>query len=134
MEDRPVRKKNRLESFDYASPAYYFVTVCTQDRKQLLGSVTKANEANSAEVFLTYIGKETENAILAISKAYPGVSVEKIRDHAEPFSRDPFLFRGQCAIAGSVPRHTADETTRFKKSGVFRLAIPLLRSRDPRRG
>ena len=77
MEHRPVRKANRLETFDYSTPAYYFVTVCTLDRKPLLSRVTNADESHRARVILTNLGKETENAIHSISKAYPGVGVEK---------------------------------------------------------
>ena len=30
----PVRKKNRLRSHDYSNPGFYFVTICTQIRKE----------------------------------------------------------------------------------------------------
>ena len=35
----PKRKSTHLQHFDYASKGAYFVTICTQDRKQLLSKV-----------------------------------------------------------------------------------------------
>lgn len=34
--DYPVRKRNRLPGFDYCSPNVYFITICVQQRKNLL--------------------------------------------------------------------------------------------------
>jgi len=35
----PRRRQTRLSSFDYSSPGFYFVTICIQDKKPILGSV-----------------------------------------------------------------------------------------------
>jgi hypothetical protein len=32
MYNWPVRKKNRLEWFNYSSQGLYFITICTKDR------------------------------------------------------------------------------------------------------
>ncbi len=37
--ERPKRKRNRLEDWDYSTPGYYFVTICTKKREHLLGTV-----------------------------------------------------------------------------------------------
>ena len=34
------RKAIRLKEYDYSSPGYYFVTICTKDRKCLFGEIT----------------------------------------------------------------------------------------------
>ena len=39
-ESVPFRKRVRAEGFDYAQPGWYFVTICTQDRQCLLGSIS----------------------------------------------------------------------------------------------
>jgi len=31
------RKQIRLTGYDYSLPGYYFVTICTQERKNILG-------------------------------------------------------------------------------------------------
>jgi REP element-mobilizing transposase RayT len=77
MDHRPVRKKNRLENYDYSQPGYYFVTVCTEDRKLLLGTVTKSDAAHSSEVILSHAGVVTAEAIQAMSNVYQNVTVEK---------------------------------------------------------
>ncbi len=77
MEQRPVRKPNRLAYYDYTKPGYYFVTVCTLNRKPVLGRVSKSDESQSAAVLLSPIGILTEQSIRRISTVYPGVNLEK---------------------------------------------------------
>jgi REP element-mobilizing transposase RayT len=36
------RRSMRLQGYDYSSPGYYFVTVCTQQRRSLYGVVVDA--------------------------------------------------------------------------------------------
>ncbi len=35
------RKRNRLKDYDYSQDGYYFVTICTKDKKDFFGSVAK---------------------------------------------------------------------------------------------
>ena len=35
------RRSIRLKGYDYSSPGYYFVTICTHDKKCLFGNVVK---------------------------------------------------------------------------------------------
>ena len=77
MESKPTRKKNRLEGFDYSLPGRYFITFCTKDRKDILGTIPFVYDLEFAHIVLSTIGKLTETAILSISSAYPTVSVDK---------------------------------------------------------
>ena len=63
----PVRKSPRLRSFDYSSPNYYFITVCTKDKKKLFWD----NDCCNA------FGSIAENAFASISDHFPGVRVDK---------------------------------------------------------
>lgn len=36
----PKRKSIRLKGYDYSTPGYYFVTICTNERKCLFGEIT----------------------------------------------------------------------------------------------
>lgn len=38
--DFPKRKSPRLKEYDYSTPGYYFVTVCTKDKKCVLLKVS----------------------------------------------------------------------------------------------
>ena len=37
--DLPKRKQNRIPGYDYSKPGAYFVTICTQDRKNILSNI-----------------------------------------------------------------------------------------------
>ncbi|MCL2488581.1 MAG: hypothetical protein FWE80_07850 [Oscillospiraceae bacterium] len=39
MSDKKVRKNIRLQGYDYATPGAYFVTICTQNRRDLFGEI-----------------------------------------------------------------------------------------------
>jgi REP element-mobilizing transposase RayT len=39
MSSYPSRRRQRLASYDYSAPGFYFVTLCIQDRLPLLGKV-----------------------------------------------------------------------------------------------
>jgi putative transposase len=42
MDDRPQRESLRNQGYDYAQPGAYFVTVCVQHRRCLLGEIAGA--------------------------------------------------------------------------------------------
>ena len=39
MNKFPTRKPIRLKEYDYSQPAYYFVTICAENRQQLFGTI-----------------------------------------------------------------------------------------------
>ncbi|MBQ5825566.1 MAG: transposase [Clostridia bacterium] len=57
----------RLSGFDYSSENYYYVTVCTHNRRKLFGMPDN----------LTVYGKIAEKHILNIANHYEGISVDK---------------------------------------------------------
>ena len=61
------RKNPRLKEFDYASPNYYFITICTHDKKKLFGEAGKQNT----------LGKIADEAVSQISKHFTNVTVDK---------------------------------------------------------
>lgn len=82
------RKSIRIPEYDYSQNGVYFVTVCTHDRKHILGTINVSNDAefpNAAvgadiirpHVTLTGIGKLVEKYILKINVVYPTVFVDK---------------------------------------------------------
>ena len=38
MKELPIRKKIRLQGYDYSKPGYYFVTICVEDGHEILGT------------------------------------------------------------------------------------------------
>ena len=50
MDKFPQRKTMRLKDYDYSQNGYYFVTICTKDRKCLFGSVVGADSISACFV------------------------------------------------------------------------------------
>ena len=50
MSQYPTRRNtNRISQHDYSKPGYYFITICTENRKQLFGTIEN-NEMASNDV------------------------------------------------------------------------------------
>ena len=75
--ERPARKPNRLSQYDYSTPGAYFITICTKDKRCILGSVVGASIARPERVALSAVGKIVEKAILQIPAHYPAVTVDQ---------------------------------------------------------
>jgi len=63
----PSRKHPRLKNYDYATPNFYFVTICTWQKKCLFGKAGALNR----------YGKIAEQGIGQIESHFPDVSVDK---------------------------------------------------------
>ena len=74
----PKRKPNRLTEYDYSTPNAYFITVCTQDRKNLFWTDVGAIIDRPENIPLTNLGMMVKQAIYDITRHYPAISV----DHA----------------------------------------------------
>lgn len=76
--DLPKRKPNRLKSYDYSQNGAYFVTICTDKRRNILSRIT-VGEGFCAlpKNELTYIGGEVVNCINFINNKYSSVKIDK---------------------------------------------------------
>ena len=72
----PKRKCNRLQDYDYSTPNAYFITVCTEKRKNLFWTQVGAVIGRPEQLPLTDLGMIVQKAILDIPKYYPVVSVD----------------------------------------------------------
>ena len=63
----PVRKHPRLKEYDYASPNYYFVTICTWNKACLFGRPGALNR----------YGRMAEQGLVETGSHFPGVKVDK---------------------------------------------------------
>ena len=77
----PQRKRLRLEAYDYSQPGYYFITICTRERKQeVLCSIEPAVGAiinRPPRISLTPLGRIVNETIRAIPDHYPGILVDQ---------------------------------------------------------
>ncbi|MFI3241399.1 MAG: transposase [Alphaproteobacteria bacterium] len=92
-------KKNRFTKFDYSTIGAYFITICTQDKKCILSTITSLvgddarrrrtalgvpKKFNSVgddalgvpKILLTNIGKVVEQEILKTNKIYKNINIE----------------------------------------------------------
>lgn len=67
----PERKVIRLKNYDYSKSGYYFVTICSYQRKNLL------SEIEMDKVFPTDIGKVIESSFNNIPKIFIGVCIDQ---------------------------------------------------------
>jgi putative transposase len=69
MSDAPEKRRRslRLKRFDYSQGASYFVTICTHERKPILGSVV------AGKVILTAAGEAVAGAWLRLPDRFPSV-------------------------------------------------------------
>ncbi len=72
----PVRKRNRLENYDYNTAGMYFITICTEDKEKLFGIVINGTEGEAPGVRLSEMGRIVERQIQSINRV-PFVQVEK---------------------------------------------------------
>ena len=93
MEDKySERKPTRIKNYDYSSVGAYFVTICTQDRKQILSEIIRKNNAPVSEtndyavgeglappaysVKLKPCGEIAEEQLKNLEKRYQNVTIE----------------------------------------------------------
>jgi len=61
------RKSPRIPAYDYSSPNYYFITICTHNKECIFGEPGRLNA----------YGKIAEINLLKIPDIFPAISIEK---------------------------------------------------------
>ncbi|MBQ7106208.1 MAG: transposase [Clostridia bacterium] len=69
------RRPTRLRNYDYSNTGYYFVTICTHNRKNLLSNIIVGEGLPLPQ--LTIQGEIANKYILLVSKKYPSVKIDK---------------------------------------------------------
>ena len=72
----PQRRPNRIPDYDYNQSGAYFVTICTQDRKQILSHIVGGGALDAPVITLTKIGQIVQNYIIS-SNRIPGITIDK---------------------------------------------------------
>ncbi len=73
----PIRKKNRLQNYDYSSCGAYFITICTQKKQNYFWKNVGATIGRPQDVELSFYGEIVSDAIKSISSTYPALLVER---------------------------------------------------------
>ena len=72
----PTRKQNRLREYDYRTPNAYFITICTDKRKNLFWKGIGTSIDHPENVPLSNLGVIVRRSVEDIPKYYPAVSVD----------------------------------------------------------
>ena len=77
MEKLAKRKQNRLQNFDYSTNGAYFITICTQGKKCILGNIVEEGLCALPTINLSPIGEEIEKLIKYINDNYDNIKIVK---------------------------------------------------------
>lgn len=98
MNELPKRKNIRLKGYDYSQAGYYFVTICTQDKKNLLCKLV----GNDALVVPTLVGEKTIQCFYNISKFNKNIEIDS-------FCLMPNHIHGVIVINNSFEQHIKND-------------------------
>lgn len=74
----PNKQAIRLKNYDYSSPGTYFVTICTENRKNLLSEIRVGTGVlDRPQNELTSLGKIADKQLSFMSHFYDNISVDK---------------------------------------------------------
>ena len=76
MEKLPNRKPNRLRAYDYSQNGAYFLTVCTEQMRCLLSTVTADQTPESARIVLTGIGEAVDQTLREMNDHYRRIRLD----------------------------------------------------------
>mgnify|MGYP002514594907 CR=1 FL=1 len=76
MEELVRRKPTRLYRHDYSTPGAYFITICTKNRKNILGSIVGGGAFDAPQLCPSEAGIVAEHHILS-GNQIPGIHVDK---------------------------------------------------------
>ncbi len=76
------RKSIRLKYYDYSTEGYYFITICTQNRKHILSKIVLNENANvvgaglvPAQIENTHFGNKVEKIYLEMQEKYINIKL-----------------------------------------------------------
>ena len=73
----PKRKPTRLKDYDYSKNGYYFITICTHNRKNILSDIVGDGVYDIPKTMLFYCGEIVEKHIKKMNCLYDNVCVDK---------------------------------------------------------
>ncbi len=72
----PQRKPTRLKNYDYSNNGYYFITICTENKRCILGKIVGDGALDVPKMILSEQGEIVEKYILSTNNI-PKLNVDK---------------------------------------------------------
>ena len=73
----PKRKPKRLVNYDYSLNGAYFITICTQNRAQILSVIVGTGVLDRPKIKLSQYGIISDEQIKTMNDFYDYISVDK---------------------------------------------------------
>ena len=71
-----TRKQNRLKEYDYSQNGYYFITICTAEKRKILCELSVGANCVRPKIALSEIGKLVDENIGRLNGIYEAVRVD----------------------------------------------------------
>ena len=103
MDTMSKRKPNRIKDYDYSQNGAYFITICTNGRRKILGTIACAGEDihDIPSVNLSKYGEIVKGFIESIPEVYP---VAKVPLYAIMPDHVHLIISIDCENDGETPR------------------------------
>ena len=75
--EKHSRKNIRLKNYDYNTPGYYFITVCTKNKQKILCDIVGTGVLDGPQAVLFKYGDIAKKHIEKIKDFYPYLKIEK---------------------------------------------------------
>ena len=72
-----TRKQNRLREYDYSQNGYYFIMICTTERRKMLCDISVGANCVRPTTTLSEVGKMVDENIRKLNDIYETVRVDK---------------------------------------------------------
>lgn len=125
----PKRKSTRLKGYDYSTEGAYFITICVQDRRNILSEIIVGEGLAPPEVQLTETGRLAEEQLRQLSVRYPTATVDRyvimpnhihfilrLRDRAGRASPSPTVVQVVGAFKSMTTRLCPGKSKLFQRS------------------
>lgn len=73
----PKRKPTRLKEYDYSRPNAYYITICTYQRKPILGTIIPGNETSPVVCVLSDYGRIAEWELKDLERRFQQMTLER---------------------------------------------------------
>ena len=75
--EQPKRKPTRLKDYDYSTPGYYFVTLCTKDKQKILCDIVGTGVLDGPQINFTEYGTVANKQLEIMSDFYNDIKIDK---------------------------------------------------------
>ncbi|MBR5265237.1 MAG: hypothetical protein IKV63_01325, partial [Clostridia bacterium] len=73
----PDRKRIRLKGYDYNTPGWYFITICTRNKEKLLCNIVGTDVLGGPQIIFTDAGNVISEQLAFMSDFYSHAKIDK---------------------------------------------------------